>query len=221
VRYGTVLFDLDGTLTDPSPGIVACVRAGLAAVGAPPADGVAPADCIGPPLEDVFREVHGLMGDEVTIAVAAYRRAYEAGGLRQCTVIDGMPECLERVAAQGSVLGVATSKPTPFAIAVLDHVGLRRHFAVVAGASLDGRRRTKADVVTHALAGLGVAPDRADVVLVGDRRHDVEGARAVGIAAMGVMWGFAAPGELPAAGPDALAATPTELANQLSAAVAP
>jgi phosphoglycolate phosphatase len=214
MRYGTVLFDLDGTLTDPSPGIVACMRAGLAAVGATAAGDLPLADCIGPPLEDVFRDVHGLDDERVDAAVAAYRRAYQAGGLRDCAVIDGMAECLADLAARGVVLAVATSKPTPFATAVLEHVGLRHRFTVVAGASLDGRRRTKADVVTHALAQLGVAPDPTGVVLVGDRRHD-EGARAVGIAAIGVAWGFAAPGELAAARPEALTATPNELTAHL------
>ena len=111
----------------------------------------------------------------------------------------GIPELLAATAAAGRVNVIATSKPQPFAERIAAHFGIDRHFRLISGSTFDGRRKTKADVIRHALSALGIAPGEA--VMIGDRRHDVEGAAEEGLPAIAVEWGYAPPGELEAARP--------------------
>lgn len=189
-----VLFDLDGTLIEPIEGITASLAYALAAVGAPMPGPLGVRALIGPPLQEGFAS---LALDEATVVAAldAYRDHFEAEGLAQFTVHDGLPELLADLAADGRRLGVATSKPIGFARAILDRAGLSPRFGAVAGADLDGSRRHKHEVVAHALHLLGDPPP-STAVLVGDRFHDIEGARRCGIGCIGVTWGYADPGEL-------------------------
>ncbi len=156
---------------------------------------------VGPPLQEGFAAL-GLDPGQVDEAVRLYRERFTDVGLYENRVYDGVPEVLSALSAAGVRLGVATSKPEPFATRIVDHFGLGP-FDVVAGATLDGSRRSKADVVAHALQTLEAG------TLVGDRVQDVDGARAHGLRAVGVTWGFAEPGELD--GADALAACPADL----------
>jgi phosphoglycolate phosphatase len=208
-----VLFDLDGTLVDSTPGIWASVRVAAAALHLPPPTEEQLRAMVGPPLQDGFAEVFGLRGADVGAAVTAYRAHYGAGALLDVTVYDGVPELLAGLAAGGAVLAVTTSKPEPFALRVLEHTGLRTAFATVHGATLDGSVRAKEDVVALALAA---HPDGARPVLVGDRAHDVLGARAHGLPCVGAGWGPAPAGELAAAGAAAVVATPAEVPAALA-----
>ncbi len=222
-----VLLDLDGTLTDSAPGILASVRHAYAALGLPvPSDQVL-RGFVGPPLTESFL-AHGVPAARVDDAVAAYRDVYAAGGLLDNAVYPGVPECLTAVRAAGARLAVATSKPEPMARRIVEHFGLDvlfdRGLDDVFGATLDRTRTSKGDVVAHALASLdadGTEPRatalaRAGrVVMVGDREHDVLGAAEHGIACIGVAWGYARPGELEAAGATAVVGTPAELADVL------
>jgi phosphoglycolate phosphatase len=168
---------------------------------------------VGPPLQDGFAGAFGLVGDDVERAVAAYREHYRAGAMFDADVYPGIPELLAVLRADGAVLAVATSKPEPFAVQILEHAGLLAAFAGVYGATLDGTVRHKDQVVGAALAA---HPDGERPVLVGDRSHDVLGAAAHGLPCVGAGWGPAPPGELAAAGAAAIAATPADVVAALA-----
>jgi phosphoglycolate phosphatase len=203
-----VLFDLDGTLVDSSPGIHAAVRYAVAALGLPEPTAPQLRGMVGPPLQDGFALVLGVPVADVPRAVAAYREHYAAGALLQATAHDGIPELLADLRAADATLAVATSKPEPFAVRLLEHTGLLPAFASVHGATMDGLVRHKDQVVAAALAA---HPDGRDPVLVGDRSHDVLGAAAHGLPCVGAGWGPAEDGELEAAGAVAVAITPAEV----------
>jgi phosphoglycolate phosphatase len=203
-----VLFDLDGTLVDSTPGIWASVRAAAAALGLPEPTPEQLRGMVGPPLQDGFALVLGVPPDDVPRAVAAYRAHYSAGALLDATVYPGVPGLLTALVDAGATLAVATSKPEPFAVRLLAHAGLLPAFASVHGATFDGTVRHKDQVVAAALAA---HPDGERPVLVGDRAHDVLGAAAHGLPCIGAGWGPAPPGELAAAGAAVVAATPAEV----------
>lgn len=207
-----MLFDLDGTLVDSTPGIWASVRVAAEALGLPEPTEAQLRGMVGPPLQEGFALVLGVPPDDVPRAVAAYRAHYSAGALLDVAVHDGVPELLAGLRAAGAVLAVATSKPEPFAVRVLEHTRLLAAFASVHGATLDGAVRHKDQVVAAALAA---HPDGRAPVLVGDREHDVRGAAAHGLPCIGAGWG-PAPDELRAAGAAAVARTPAEVSALLA-----
>ena len=213
LRGRLVLFDLDGTLVDSSPGIWASVRAAAAELGLPAPTPAQLRDMVGPPLQDGFALVLGVPIADVPRAVAAYRAHYTAGALLQVSVHEGIPALLDELLAGGAVLAVATSKPEVFAVRVLEHTGLRPAFAGVHGATLDGAVRHKDQVVAAALAAHrgGRRP-----VLVGDRAQDVLGAAAHGLPCIGVGWGPAEDGELAEAGAAVVVAAPREVPAALA-----
>jgi phosphoglycolate phosphatase len=186
LRPQLVIFDLDGTLTDSAHGVVASFRHALAAVGAEVPDGDLAALVVGPPMHDTLCRLG--LGDRAADAVAAYRADYTSRGWAMNTLFDGVADVLADLRAAGVRLAVATSKAEPIAQRILEHFGIAEVFEVVAGASLDGSRAAKSDVVAHALAQLKPLPER--VVMVGDRAHDVEGAAEHGIATVVVGWGY-------------------------------
>lgn len=181
-----VLFDLDGTLTDSADGIVASFRHALESIGAAVPDGDLVGRLVGPPMHHTLHAMG--LGDRAADAVAAYRADYVSRGWSMNRLFDGIPALLEDLRRAGVRLAVATSKAQPTAQRILVHFGLDGHFEVIAGASPDGTRATKADVVAHALSRLGPLPER--VLMVGDRAHDVEGAAAHGIETVVVAWGY-------------------------------
>ncbi|WP_040525167.1 HAD hydrolase-like protein [Gordonia effusa] len=196
-----LLFDLDGTVTDSVEGIVTSFHHALAAVGMAPIEGDVASAVVGPPLVDTFASL-GL--DETTTerALAAYKERYGRIGWRENAVFEGMAELLTDLASSGRPMAIATSKNQVLARRILEHFGLADKFSFIAGASEDGTRRSKADVVEHALAGLGLsavtheAGGTANVVMIGDRIHDVEGAAKYGIPAIAVAWGYATENEV-------------------------
>jgi phosphoglycolate phosphatase len=207
-----VLFDLDGTLVDSAPGIFASVRAAAAELGLPAPTPDQLRAMIGPPLQDGFAQVIGVDWADVDRAVTAYRAHYAAGAMLDVTVYAGIPELLRALLDDGATLAVATSKPEPFAVRVLEHTGLLGAFASVHGATFDGRVRHKEQVVGAALAA---HPDARGPVLVGDRAQDVLGAAAHGLPCIGAGWGPAPDGELMAAGAAAVAAAPEDVPDAL------
>lgn len=187
-RPQLVLFDLDGTLTDSADGIVASFRHALAAVGAEVPGGDLAGRIVGPPMHITLQGMGlGHLADD---AIAAYRADYTTRGWSMNSLFDGIPQLLEDLRAAGVRLAVATSKAEPTARRILEHFGLAEHFDVIAGASVDGTRSSKSDVVAHALDQLQPLPER--VVMVGDRAHDVEGAAEHGIDTVVVGWGYGA-----------------------------
>lgn len=208
--HGVVLFDLDGTLTDSALGITSCIRYALESMGeeCPPDEKLR--QHLGPPLAVTFGEHFGMDEAGTRTAIERYRERYHDVGLFENSVYEGIPDALAGLGADGFTLAVATSKPTISATRILEHFGLAGHFAFIGGAELDGSRDTKAAVIAHTLAAIGFDPASTNdrpIVMVGDREHDVIGAREHGIATIGVLWGYGSPDELRNAGAIALAAS--------------
>lgn len=214
----TILFDLDGTITDSARGIIDCFRHALAAVGAPPPDEDLLRGVVGPPMVQTFRRL-GLDDADVLRARAAYRERYEARGWAENAVYPGLPELLRRLAASGVTMGVATSKNERMARHILRHFDLAGYFTFIGGASDDDSRTEKGDVIAHTLRALGRSPQppaaggTPGVVLVGDRSHDVLGAARFGIPTVLVCWGYGTPDEQRTA--RWTVATPDELGDLL------
>jgi len=181
-----VIFDLDGTLTDSADGIVASFLHALGHIGAAVPEGDLAARIVGPPMDDTFRAME--LGDAAEEAIAAFRAEYGTRGWAMNTLFDGMAQLLADLSAAGVRLAVATSKLEPTAQRILAHFGLDQHFEVIAGASADGSRKTKVEVLAHAIDQLRPLPER--VLMVGDRSHDVDGAAAHGIDTVVVGWGY-------------------------------
>lgn len=196
----TVLFDLDGTLTDPKLGITTCVQHALRRFGIEVPDRDELECFIGPPLADSFRRYYGLDERQAAQAIDYYRERFSTVGLYENAVYDGVPELLSRLRARGQTMAVATSKPTVYSQQILDHFDLSRFFDAVVGSELDGRRTDKADVIRETLRQLSLSPSEA--CMVGDRRQDVMGAKACGVPVIGVAYGYAEPDELEEAGAD-------------------
>lgn len=215
-----VLLDLDGTVTDPYDGITRCILHALDGLGLPAPDEPSLRRVIGPPLQDGFAAL-GVAPGQVDEAVRLYRERFSTTGLYENRVYDGIPELLDDLRGAGRRLALAPSKPEVFAQRVLDHFGLADQFDVVGGATLDGTRRHKGDVIAHVLAATGSTPTSTEAqghraVMVGDRAQDVLGAQAHGLRCVGVRWGYAEPGELQAAGADPVVSTPAELLQALT-----
>jgi phosphoglycolate phosphatase len=210
VRAQTVLWDLDGTLVDPKVGITECIRHAMRRLGraAPEADDLH--WCIGPPLQGSFAALLET-DDEAQIrhAVELYRERYRGIGITECLVYPGIPGALSQLKAAGSRLFVATSKPTVFAETVLENAGLRDMFDRVFGSELTGERSHKAELLAHCLQELRI--DACEATMVGDREHDVIGARSNGIRCIGALYGYGSEEELSAAGAAALARGPVEI----------
>lgn len=210
-----LLFDLDGTLTDPKPGIVGCLRFALDQLGVScPSDDVL-TNFIGPPLRATFALLLDTSdGSQIEEAIRLYRQRFAATGLYENQVYAGVPAMLEHAQQAATVMYVATSKPAVYAERIVQHFGLDHHFRQVYGAELDGRRENKADLVAYVLASEGV--DAQTAVMIGDRAADVLAAKANGVRSIGVLWGYGSAHELLDAGVDVLCQTPSELAAHLS-----
>ena len=210
----SVFLDLDGTLTDPKPGITRSIQYALTGLGreAPSEDDLT--WCIGPPLIGSFEK---LLGDRALAekGPALYRERFGDVGLFENKVYDGIPEMLETLRVAGYRLRLATSKPHVFASRIVAHFGLDQWVEQVFGSELDGTRVDKSDLIAFAIAASGVRKEAA--VMIGDREHDIIGARANDIPGVGALWGYGVPGELEAAGADFRAADPAEAAAMITA----
>ncbi len=213
-QYQYLLFDLDGTLTNPAEGITKSVQYALKNFGI-----TAETDdllCfIGPPLGDSFRDFFGFDEEQTKLAVAKYRERYTETGIYENFAYEGIRELLEALSASGYRLGVATSKPEGMARRVLEHFRLAEYFEVVTGSELDGTRARKGEVIEEAIRRFnkleGNPIERRQVLMIGDRSFDVLGAKEAGITSLGVSYGFARPGELKEAGADFVIQTVAEL----------
>ena len=210
MRYTHAFFDLDGTLTDSAPGITNSVRHALQKCGIEPPSAERLRGFIGPPLSWSFSHFFGMNEEESLRAVEYYREYYRAGGMLENRVYDGIPEALAALQAAGIVCVLATSKPHVFANAILKHFSLDQYFTFVSGPELDGTRGEKSEVIEYALRELQLT-DTKQILMIGDRHHDVLGAKAFGIDCAGVLWGFGSEDELRQAGARYLCQTPTEL----------
>lgn len=216
--YNYILFDLDGTLTDPKLGITSCVQYALDKFGInePDRDKLEP--FIGPPLADSFREFYGFDDEKAQQAIAYYRERFSTIGLFENEIYPGIPQMLEELQKAGKHLAVASSKPTVFVTQILEHFGILTYFEVIVGSELDGTRAKKEEVVDEARRQLlrgDAAKEQRDIAMVGDRKFDIEGAKAYHIASIGVTYGYAADGELEEAGADVIVGTVEELGRVL------
>lgn len=211
-----LFFDLDGTLTDPCEGITNSILHALDRMGRDKPERSSLRRFIGPPLTGSFRSFLGMTEEEADTALRYYREVYSVTGLFENEVYPGVPEALRSLREAGFVLCVATSKPEPFARRILEHFSLDGFFTEICGATLDGSRETKADVIRELLRRLsGDGEDR--YLMIGDRRHDAEGAGETGIPTLGVLWGYGSREELTEAGCAALAERPEDLPSLLAA----
>ena len=199
--YSYLFFDLDGTLTDPGEGITNSVAYALEKFGISVADRAELYPFIGPPLIDSFMKLYGFSHEKAKLAVAYYREYFHDRGIFENRLYDGIPDLLKRLTDAGKTLVVATSKPEPFARRIVEHFGLSEYFTLVAGASFDETRSEKWDVIEYAIKSLGLT-DRKNIVMIGDRKHDIIGAKKTGLDSIGVLWGYGDRAELADAGAD-------------------
>ena len=210
-RY--LLFDLDGTITDPAPGIIGSVIHALEALGIEAPAFEALHWTIGPPLRASFRRLLGEEG-RVEEALEIYRARYRGGAMFEAKLYAGVEEAIASLAREGYTLVLATSKPHTFARPILAHFALDRYFAAIHGAELDGRYDDKGELIGHILEAEHIDPARA--LMIGDREYDVRGAARHGISTIGVLWGHGGEAELHAAGAAALCGRPKELGNLIA-----
>lgn len=197
--YSTVLLDLDGTVADSARGVINSVIYSLEKCGVTPPERESLYRFIGPPLHDSFADMFGFSPSECDRAVEYYREYYRDRGIYEVSVYEGIVELIESLREKGKLIMLATSKPEPFAERILAHVGIDKLFDVIAGATFDGTRSVKEDVLRYALERGGVFPSR-ECVLIGDTKYDIIGARAVGIDSIGVLHGYGSREEMEAAG---------------------
>lgn len=204
--YSYILFDLDGTISDPKTGICGSVQYALKSFGIeePDMDKLTP--FIGPPLRDSFMTYYGFTPEQAEVAVAKYRERFNATGKYENVLYPGMAELLRDLSAAGAHLAIASSKPTVFVEDILRYFGIRQYFEIVVGSELDGSREKKEDIVAEVLRQFAQrgAADPSDVVMIGDRKYDIEGAAAAGAHNIGVRYGYAALGELEEAGAEVI-----------------
>lgn len=194
-----LLFDLDGTLTDPFPGITKCIQHALHSLVRPPPEAESLRWCIGPPLKKSFATLLGSEDETLAdAALAKYRERFGMVGLFENAMYPDIEATLDELKTAGYTLGVATSKPTVFAERIVEYFGLEKYFRAVDGGELDGTRTDKTSLIAHILKRDAIMP--SDVIMIGDREHDMIGARQNGVMGLGVLWGYGSREELSAAG---------------------
>lgn len=205
-----ILFDLDGTLTDPAVGITKSVNYALEYFGIRTEDLHGLCKFIGPPLKDSFIKYYGFDEARAQLAVEKYREYFRETGIYENELIEGIDTLLSKLSENGKQLIVATSKPKIFADIILKHFGLMKYFGLVCGSELDGTRVKKDEVIAYALEKAGIT-DLGSSVMIGDREHDIIGARKAGIDCIGVLFGYGSHKELQQAGATLVVDTVEEL----------
>lgn len=209
-KYDVILFDLDGTITDPGVGITNSVAHALKKYGITVEDRKELYKFIGPPLHKSFEMFCGFSESEAKQAVEYYREYYKVKGIYENTVYDGIEELLKKLCESGKKVILATSKPEVFAREILRHFSLDKYFYYAAGSNLDGTRTNKDEVIEYALREGGVT-DKSTAVMIGDREHDIIGANKNSIDSIGVLFGYGSREELETAGATYIAATIEEI----------
>lgn len=212
--YQYVLFDLDGTLTDPKEGITKSVAYALRHFEIEVEDLDSLCKFIGPPLKDSFMKYYGMNEENAEIAVEKYREYFAPCGLFQNKVYEGVENLLKTLRESGKTMILATSKPTVYARQILEHFHLDVYFSDLAGSELDGRRVKKGDVIAYALEMAGIK-DTSTAVMVGDREHDIIGAKENGLDSIGVLYGYGCLEEFEKNGADDIVETVEELGKAL------
>ena len=209
-----ILLDLDGTLTDPRVGIVESLKFALSRLGEPCPSDDDLARFIGPPLQSTLGAIFGHRSPKIGVAIDLYRQRFSEKGMFENNVYPGIPAALDALAAVGAVLIVATSKPEAFAQRIIEHFGLGKHIHAIYGSELDGTRSDKSELISHVLKAQGLSP--SSTTMIGDRSHDMIGAKAHGVFGVGALWGYGSREELLAAGASALCEGPAHILDVLS-----
>ena len=208
--YNWILFDLDGTLTDPCEGITNSIAYALKKYDIEVNYKKELYKFIGPPLKDSFMKYYGFCETEADRAIAFYREYFRDKGIFENRVYDGVVDMLENLYSNGKKIVLATSKPEEFAVRILEHFDLKKFFSVIAGASMDSSRSKKGDVIAYALSMCeDVAKEAA--VMIGDREHDIIGAKENSLKSIGVLYGYGSEEELKTAGADYIVQTPADI----------
>jgi phosphoglycolate phosphatase len=215
-NYDYILFDLDGTVTDPGIGITNSVMYALKKYGIEVSDRSELYKFIGPPLWESFVKYYGFSMEETTKAVEYYREYYKDKGIYENTVYDGFEDLLKLLKANGKTLIIATSKPEVFAKQILEHFDIAKYFTVIAGGTLDGARVNKDEVISYALENCNLK-EKSKVIMIGDREHDIRGAKKNGLHSMGVLFGYGDREELEKAGADYIVETVADIGRTLLA----
>lgn len=207
-----LLFDLDGTLTDPMAGITRAVQYALKHYGIVEEDLTKLCPFIGPPLKDSFMEFYGFEEEKAQEAVHVYREYFSKKGIFENKIYPDTRATLEKLRAQGKVLILATSKPEVFARQILDYFEITEYFTEIGGADLEETRTKKGDVIAYVLEKAGIQ-DKEKTVMIGDRLHDIKGGKENGLATVGVLYGYGSRKELEEAGADDIIENIAQLVN--------
>lgn len=208
--FNTLIFDLDGTLIDSAPGIINCMRHTLTAMKFD-----IPNDFnrfLGPPLHNSFAEFFGMNENQVNEAVKIFRERYKEKGLFENVVYDGIPEMLRRLKNADKKLLIATSKPEVFAVKIMENHQLAEYFDIIGGADINGSRNEKNEIIEYVLKQTNIT-ELSRVLMIGDRSHDIIGAKKCGLSSMGVLWGYGNREEFLQHGADIIVNTPQETAD--------
>ena len=208
----TILFDLDGTITDSGEGIMNCAELALRHFGLPVPDRSTMRVFVGPPLDETFMKF-GVPADQTDEAIRVYRSRYIPIGKFENSPYPGVEDLLSRLKAQGHKLFIATSKPEQMSVDILEHFGLAKYFDRICGASMDTSRSSKEDVIAYLL---DLSGRDENIIMVGDTHFDVEGAAVHGIKTIGVAWGYGEVEDMVAAGAVSIVQSPAELLDQLA-----
>ncbi|WP_057491606.1 HAD family hydrolase [Streptococcus orisasini] len=208
--YQTILFDLDGTLTDSGQGILNSIRYALTQLDRPIPDDHLLKTFIGPPLKTSFEQTLGMSLAESQAAIALYRDYFREKGIFENQIYPGIPELLADLKSQKRQLLVATSKPEVFAQQILEHFELSHFFEIITGASMDSSRSKKSDIIAYALKNADTV-NPAETIMVGDRKYDILGAKENQLASLGVLYGYGSFEELQAAKADYIAKSTEDL----------
>ena len=209
--YKAIFFDLDGTLTESGEGITKSVQYALEKLGKPEEDLDKLRVFIGPPLMEQFMKYADVDETEARRAVEYYRERYAVKGIFENRRYDGVENLLRELKGRGYILAVASSKPEYYVTKILDYFNLSSYFEVVVGSEMNGARTSKTEVIEEALKRLNMSDRRKEVLMVGDKEHDVLGARAAGLACVAVGYGYGTKEELTAAQPLKIVASIEEL----------
>lgn len=214
MKYQYYFFDLDGTIIDSALGITNSVMYALKKYGIIETDREKLYKFIGPPLTVSFGKYYGFSKEQAWEAVELYREYYQDRGIFECRIYEGLREVLSTIHNNGGKAVIATSKPELYAKKIMNHFQFNTYFDGVYGMELDGRRGTKTEVIQYALKEAGVK-DLKSVIMIGDRKHDIIGAKENGLDSLGVLYGFGTEEELKAAGADIIIGTVDELKEQI------
>ncbi len=210
MKIHTILFDLDGTLTDSGEGIMNAVRYTLERYEKEATEEEL-RSFIGPPLQTQFEQFLKVSEEEGKRAVSIYREYYTKRGIYENKVYPGIPDVLKQLKQAGFRLCIATSKPEKFAVQIAEHFNFAQYFDRIGGALMDGNRTKKREVIEYVLTEEQIGDQREGILMVGDRKHDICGAKQTGLRSMGVLYGYGSQEELETAGADWIVETPEDI----------